>query len=73
MNGYAFRTEWLFWVFETLPMLVAIGVFCVYHPARYLNASIMKLQKKQKKQKKSKGGESTELSSIAPESRQDMV
>ncbi|KAM5348780.1 hypothetical protein ACJ41O_008603 [Fusarium nematophilum] len=36
MNGYAFRHEWLFWVFESLPMVGAIGVFCIYHPSRYL-------------------------------------
>ncbi|KAH6900771.1 RTA1 like protein-domain-containing protein [Thelonectria olida] len=36
MNGYAFRTEWLFWVFESLPMIGAIGIFCIYHPSRYL-------------------------------------
>lgn len=36
MNGYAFRTEWLFWVFETLPMIGAIAIFCIYHPSRYL-------------------------------------
>lgn len=36
MNGYAFRTEWLFWVFEALPMAPAIAIFCFYHPSRYL-------------------------------------
>ncbi|KAH7161354.1 RTA1 like protein-domain-containing protein [Dactylonectria macrodidyma] len=36
MDGYAFRTEWLFWVFECLPMVGAIGIFCIYHPSRYL-------------------------------------
>ncbi|KIE03658.1 RTM1-like protein, partial [Metarhizium majus ARSEF 297] len=36
MNGYAFRTEWLFWVFETLPMIGAIGIFVIYHPSRFL-------------------------------------
>lgn len=36
MNGYAFRTEWIFWVFEALPMIGAIGIFCIYHPSRYL-------------------------------------
>ncbi|CAG9943847.1 unnamed protein product [Clonostachys rosea f. rosea IK726] len=36
MNGYAFRHEWLFWVFEALPMAPAIGVFCLYHPSKYL-------------------------------------
>ncbi|KAH7151907.1 RTA1 like protein-domain-containing protein [Dactylonectria estremocensis] len=36
MDGYAFRTEWLFWVFECLPMVGAIGVFCIYHPSRCL-------------------------------------
>lgn len=35
MNGYAFRTEWLFWVLECLPMMGAIGIFCIYHPSRY--------------------------------------
>ncbi|KAJ4150203.1 hypothetical protein LMH87_010963 [Akanthomyces muscarius] len=36
MNGYAFRTEWLFWVFETIPMIFAIGAFCVWHPSQHL-------------------------------------
>ncbi|GJC96550.1 7-aminocholesterol resistance protein RTA1 [Colletotrichum higginsianum] len=36
MGGYAFRSEWLFWVFEALPMLIAIGVFCFWHPSEYL-------------------------------------
>ncbi|KAK1832457.1 RTA1 like protein-domain-containing protein [Podospora conica] len=35
-EGYAFLHEWMFWVFESLPMLVAIGVFAVYHPSKYL-------------------------------------
>ncbi|CAM1506375.1 Fc.00g060160.m01.CDS01 [Cosmosporella sp. VM-42] len=34
--GYAFSTEWLFWVFESLPMVGAIAIFCIYHPSRYL-------------------------------------
>jgi hypothetical protein len=36
MNGYAFRHEWLFWLFESLPMLFAIGVFLVWHPHEFL-------------------------------------
>lgn len=35
-EGYAFLHEWMFWVFESLPMLVAIGIFAVYHPSKYL-------------------------------------
>ncbi|KAF4446530.1 hypothetical protein F53441_9835 [Fusarium austroafricanum] len=35
-DSYAFSHEWLFWVFESLPMVGAIGVFCIYHPSRYL-------------------------------------
>ncbi|KAF5645546.1 RTM1 [Fusarium sp. NRRL 52700] len=35
-NTYAFGHEWLFWAFESLPMAVAIGIFCFYHPSRYL-------------------------------------
>ena len=26
----------MFWVFESAPMLIAIAVFCVYHPSAYL-------------------------------------
>lgn len=36
MDGYAFRNEWLFWVFEALVMAPAIAIFCFYHPSRYL-------------------------------------
>ena len=36
MDGYAFSTEWLFWVFEALSMVGAIGVFVVFHPSRFL-------------------------------------
>ncbi|KZL64344.1 7-aminocholesterol resistance protein rta1 [Colletotrichum incanum] len=36
MDGYAFRNEWLFWAFEALPMLIAIAVFGVWHPSKYL-------------------------------------
>ena len=38
MDGYAFLTEWLFWVFETIPMIGAIGVFVIYHPSRFLGS-----------------------------------
>jgi len=38
MEGYPFRHEWLFWVLESVPMLVALGVFCLYHPSRVLGA-----------------------------------
>ncbi|KAJ9151320.1 Rta1 domain-containing protein [Pleurostoma richardsiae] len=36
VHGYAFTHEWMFWVFEALPMIVAITVFCIWHPAKYL-------------------------------------
>ncbi len=26
----------MFWIFEAAPMLVAIGVFCVFHPSACL-------------------------------------
>lgn len=41
VQGYAFRNEWLFWVFEALPMIIGIGVFCVIHPSRYLSRTIL--------------------------------
>ncbi|KAM7204932.1 RTA1 like domain containing protein [Naviculisporaceae sp. PSN 640] len=36
VDGYSFRHEWLFWVFEAVPMLIAIGVYCFYHPGAVL-------------------------------------
>ncbi|GAB1315715.1 hypothetical protein MFIFM68171_05925 [Madurella fahalii] len=36
VTGYAFRTEWLFWVFDGFAMLVATGVFCIWHPGACL-------------------------------------
>ena len=38
MEGYSFNHEWLFWVFESAPMLIAIGVFCVFHPSAHLGS-----------------------------------
>jgi hypothetical protein len=37
-DSYAFIHEWLFWVFESLPMVGAIAIFCIYHPSRYLGS-----------------------------------
>ncbi|KAK4190988.1 RTA1 like protein-domain-containing protein [Podospora australis] len=36
VDGYAFRNEWLLWVFESAPMFVAVVVFCVWHPGACL-------------------------------------
>lgn len=36
IHGYPFTHEWMFYVLESTPMLPAIAVFCVWHPARYL-------------------------------------
>ena len=36
VEGYAFTHEWLFWLFESLPMLVVITVYCVYFPSKHL-------------------------------------
>ncbi|KAF2273213.1 RTA1-domain-containing protein [Westerdykella ornata] len=38
INGYPFTHEWTFYVFEALPMLPAISVFCIVHPAKYLGS-----------------------------------
>jgi hypothetical protein len=35
IEGYPFTHEWMFYTFESLPMLPAIGVFCVWHPGAY--------------------------------------
>jgi hypothetical protein len=29
--------EWIFYIFDSLPMLPAILVFCVWHPAKFFN------------------------------------
>jgi hypothetical protein len=34
--GYPFTHEWMFYIFESLPMLPAIGIFCFSHPGKYL-------------------------------------
>jgi hypothetical protein len=33
--GYPFTHEWMFYVFESVPMLPAISIFCLWHPADY--------------------------------------
>jgi hypothetical protein len=37
IGGYPFSHEWIFYVFESLPMLPSIGIFCIYHPGKYLS------------------------------------
>ncbi|KAM3543449.1 hypothetical protein ARSEF1564_003690 [Beauveria bassiana] len=68
MQGYAFRTEWLFWVFETIPMILAIGVFCVWHPSQYLPRSAL-LSKKAVEKEQLSG----EMTTSTPDSREQMV
>ncbi|KAM0740620.1 hypothetical protein ACQRIT_005804 [Beauveria bassiana] len=68
MQGYAFRTEWLFWVFETIPMIFAIGVFCVWHPSQYLPRSAP-LSKKAGEKEQLSG----EMTTSTPDSREQMV
>ncbi|KAJ9662804.1 hypothetical protein H2201_005885 [Coniosporium apollinis] len=38
IEGYPFTHEWMFYVFESLPMLPAIAVFCLFHPAECLGS-----------------------------------
>ncbi|KAF5519377.1 Protein RTM1 [Colletotrichum aenigma] len=35
-EGYTMTHEWMFWVFEGITMVVAIAVFCVWHPGKFL-------------------------------------
>ncbi|KUJ10795.1 putative RTA1 domain protein [Mollisia scopiformis] len=35
IRGYPFTHDWTFCVFESVPMLGAVGVFCVWHPGAY--------------------------------------
>ncbi|KAF2690796.1 RTA1-domain-containing protein [Lentithecium fluviatile CBS 122367] len=38
IEGYPFQHEWMFYVFEALPMVPAIAIFCFIHPAKYLGS-----------------------------------
>ena len=38
IHGYPFTHEWMFYVFESLPMFPAISVFCVWHQAGYFGS-----------------------------------
>ncbi|KAF4879086.1 Protein RTA1 [Colletotrichum siamense] len=38
-EGYSMTHEWMFWVFEGITMVVAIAVFCVWHPGKRLGRS----------------------------------
>ncbi|TEA17062.1 Protein RTM1 [Colletotrichum sidae] len=35
-EGYSLQHEWMFWIFEGLLMIIALTVFCIWHPSRYL-------------------------------------
>ena len=34
--GYPFTHEWMFYVLESVPMVPAIAIFCIWHAAAYL-------------------------------------
>jgi hypothetical protein len=59
-EGYAFRHEWMFWVFEALPMLIAIVIFCVHHPSAYLGSDGGKRLFSRKDEEGGGSGEGTE-------------
>lgn len=40
IHGYPFTHEWIFYTFESLPMIPAIGVYCVYHPGAYFGGKV---------------------------------
>lgn len=40
-GGYALTHEWLFWVFEGLFMIVALSIYSLWHPGKYLPAEAM--------------------------------
>lgn len=45
-DGYTISHEWMFWVFEGAFMIVALAVFCIWYPSRYLgNAGTNKAKK----------------------------
>ena len=39
IDAYAFNHEWLLYVLEAVPMLIAISVLGWYHPARWLQGN----------------------------------
>jgi hypothetical protein len=42
VGGYAFNHEWLFWVFESVPMAIVIYVYCVFFPNKVLGPDASK-------------------------------
>jgi hypothetical protein len=36
IEGYPFANEWPFYVFEAVPMLFAISIFCLWFPPAYV-------------------------------------
>ncbi|KAK4160048.1 RTA1 like protein-domain-containing protein [Cladorrhinum sp. PSN259] len=36
VDGYVFRSEWLFWLFEAAAMVGCVVVFCFWHPGQLL-------------------------------------
>ncbi|KAK4097367.1 RTA1-domain-containing protein [Parathielavia hyrcaniae] len=65
VEGYAFLHEWMFWIFESVPMLIAIGVFCFRHPSAYLGRD----GARSRIRVKSVGGETGDVEEAATELR----
>ncbi|KAK3998306.1 RTA1 like protein-domain-containing protein [Cladorrhinum sp. PSN332] len=40
VEGYVFRSEWMFWVFEAGAMVGCVVVFCFWHPGKELKKSM---------------------------------
>lgn len=66
--GYSFNHEWLFWVFDAVPMVVAISVFCVYHPSTCLGSDGRMERVEEDGDQKELGSFGTR-STVAPEQR----
>lgn len=46
--GYPFTHEWMFYVFEAIPMLPAIFIFSIWHPGMYFGAGSGRIRNEQK-------------------------
>ncbi|OCT49005.1 putative RTA1 domain protein [Cladophialophora carrionii] len=68
VDGYLFKHEWCLYVFEAVPMFVALAVLAFYHPVRW-----MRQQQQQQQQKSSGAAEFAMQDSYAHTSRSAKV
>lgn len=60
-DNYLMKHEWNFYVFEAAPIFPVVVIFCVFHPARYLNNVNFRLASQSQKDDRSREEDEVEL------------